>query len=644
MSENQHHGWLFKRCRSVTTQVKNILLGRRLWKRRWFVLRSSTLEWHFAGDDSAINGTLSLDGYEITTCETNKESMALYGRQNVTILSHKSRRSLILAANSKVEMDEWILKLRIAIKKSIERRNNPFEDVASLARFTRHCFEEKSKNHHPTATTTPSTSSMKENMSPCYHHHCHPQTPIRKATTLSPKLSFFTATLSNEVLKLHIQLAYFDPKESLELDSLRGQLLITNYMICFVPDHKARVNLNLPSSYFEIPLGTIERLEKIELEKGEGAFLIRLVTRDARPDLRFSFKNAQTSLRVMNCIREEIKIPFSLSLPSSSSSSSSHKHVYDPIPDFTRMKILEMEKYRLFENKYELCETYPYVVCIPAEITDEHLKQSCKFRSKSRFPALVFQSLLSGATLWRSSQPRTGMINRCEHDEHILRVLAKHSNDSKLTVVDCRPRLNAMANRIKGGGTESEYYENIELIYLNIENIHAVRKSLQGIFSLVKDKPPCEKWNAAVEDTLWLTHIRQILLGARVVACELRRGRNVLVHCSDGWDRTPQICALSELMSDSYYRTIDGFLSLVRKEWYVLLLLFLFFFFFFYLSIPISPLPLLLYNQPHKHVTYITGSRLDIALDNVLVFVMRIIVIHKDLQSFCCSWIVFINS
>lgn len=36
-----------------------------------------------------------------------------------------------------------------------------------------------------------------------------------------------------------------------------------------------------------------------------------------------------------------------------------------------------------------------------------------------------------------------------------------------------------------------------------------------------------------------------------------RDARPVLVHCSDGWDRTPQIVALAELLLDPYYRTID---------------------------------------------------------------------------------------
>lgn len=36
-----------------------------------------------------------------------------------------------------------------------------------------------------------------------------------------------------------------------------------------------------------------------------------------------------------------------------------------------------------------------------------------------------------------------------------------------------------------------------------------------------------------------------------------RDHRPVLVHCSDGWDRTPQIVALAKLLLDPYYRTIE---------------------------------------------------------------------------------------
>jgi myotubularin-related protein 1/2 len=68
--------------------------------------------------------------------------------------------------------------------------------------------------------------------------------------------------------------------------------------------------------------------------------------------------------------------------------------------------------------------------------------------------------------------------------------------------------------------------------------------------------------------TKWLTHLIDILNGARRVAQILHDdGASVLVHGSDGWNRTPQLVSLAQLMLDPYYRTIRGFAVLIEKEW-----------------------------------------------------------------------------
>ena len=41
----------------------------------------------------------------------------------------------------------------------------------------------------------------------------------------------------------------------------------------------------------------------------------------------------------------------------------------------------------------------------------------------------------------------------------------------------------------------------------------------------------------------------------------------MLVHCSDGWDRTAQVCSIAQLLIDPFYRTFAGFATLVEKEW-----------------------------------------------------------------------------
>merc|ERR1711920_558847 len=53
----------------------------------------------------------------------------------------------------------------------------------------------------------------------------------------------------------------------------------------------------------------------------------------------------------------------------------------------------------------------------------------------------------------------------------------------------------------------------------------------------------------------------------RVVKEILGSHGNVMVHCSDGWDRTAQATSLSMLCLDPHYRTQAGFLRLIQKEW-----------------------------------------------------------------------------
>lgn len=40
-------------------------------------------------------------------------------------------------------------------------------------------------------------------------------------------------------------------------------------------------------------------------------------------------------------------------------------------------------------------------------------------------------------------------------------------------------------------------------------------------------------------------------------------GVSVLVHCSDGWDRTAQACSVASILLDPFYRTIKGLMVAV---------------------------------------------------------------------------------
>ena len=59
---------------------------------------------------------------------------------------------------------------------------------------------------------------------------------------------------------------------------------------------------------------------------------------------------------------------------------------------------------------------------------------------------------------------------------------------------------------------------------------------------------PVENWMESVEKTGWLGHLESILKAACMAVSALESGNSVVVHCSDGWDRTSQIVRIAAVV------------------------------------------------------------------------------------------------
>ena len=71
-----------------------------------------------------------------------------------------------------------------------------------------------------------------------------------------------------------------------------------------------------------------------------------------------------------------------------------------------------------------------------------------------------------------------------------------------------------------------------------------------------------------MEKSGWLNLIKKLISAAKDIATVMdNHEKNVLIHCSDGWDRTAQLSTLVQLILDPFYRTFKGFEILIEKDW-----------------------------------------------------------------------------
>ncbi|CAG8435838.1 671_t:CDS:2 [Funneliformis caledonium] len=255
-------------------------------------------------------------------------------------------------------------------------------------------------------------------------------------------------------------------------------------------------------------------------------------------------------------------------------------NVYDPLKEFDRMGICTITETWRFSH---FCPTYPYILVVPHKISDSHLNYAAKFRSKCRIPTLSYLHR-NKASITRSSQPMVGIQQkRSIQDEKLIQaIFESHLNISPNgrpvygstahnLIIDARPTANAMANAAMGLGSENtEYYKNCEKRFMGIDNIHVMRESLAKVVEVLQAADsqglPIKKYQ--LDKSNWLKHVSVLLSSAYVIIENVNvKASHVLVHCSDGWDRTAQLTSISELCLDPYYRTFNGFQVLIEKEW-----------------------------------------------------------------------------
>jgi hypothetical protein len=180
-------------------------------------------------------------------------------------------------------------------------------------------------------------------------------------------------------------------------------------------------------------------------------------------------------------------------------------NLYSTRREFIRQGVLQSDLFRIWCDNYNLVDTYPKEFILPSGIPMEQIIEAAKFRSKSRMPALTWRNQRNGALLCRSSQPMVGVLGHKSLSDKLLLNLyrvrgdindvAEIDNPSDFYIMDCRKAIAATANSALGKGVEDEkYYDRTKVIFLEIENIHAMRASLQLLDQVIIASTNCQSF------------------------------------------------------------------------------------------------------------------------------------------------------